>query len=438
MEFIADDKSTSAKFDDFNYVSESSRSQVTYLTHSWVQCQPIVASERAVDIAATSNVLTHNMNKTTPNASCSTKKRPAEDDLCSPSRGIPKDSGSRINEEGRNNVISTIGQSVQGVLNAFRGLHMAAVRLMSKSNSDTADAKRASIGGEVDDASEEIHRIPCVDKKISSSTDAASSSPIDSLSSSSTKFSSNPSSSSSSNLLFIHNPDVVTSLPDVSASSPENCEVYISAHHGDQQQTNASATRSPSGGAGWILPDSLFRISFYLAKERENILLRLMGTISVHSINHENICCLNTALVIFILAHERGQLATLLENARILFYHQNIPAPALEGIMSEFPDDEIACFVNFRKLLWYWREYYLRRGRDRLSLEFSSHLHFKKWNTVVDLLCSDDGSPTALLRKPIKFPVSPYAHVARASNSTSAFIQNSRPVFVRSDLSIVD
>ena len=41
---------------------------------------------------------------------------------------------------------------------------------------------------------------------------------------------------------------------------------------------------------------------------------------------------------------------------------------------------------NFRELLWYWTEYYQRRGRDRLSLEFSSHIPFEEWrNTVGEL-----------------------------------------------------
>ena len=38
---------------------------------------------------------------------------------------------------------------------------------------------------------------------------------------------------------------------------------------------------------------------------------------------------------------------------------------------------------NFRELLWYWREYYLRRGRDRLSIEFSSHIPFFQWSLLV-------------------------------------------------------
>jgi hypothetical protein len=40
---------------------------------------------------------------------------------------------------------------------------------------------------------------------------------------------------------------------------------------------------------------------------------------------------------------------------------------------------------NFRELLWYWQEYYLRRGRDRLSIEFSSHIPFKHWNSLVGM-----------------------------------------------------
>lgn len=41
--------------------------------------------------------------------------------------------------------------------------------------------------------------------------------------------------------------------------------------------------------------------------------------------------------------------------------------------------------MNFRELLWYWREYYLRRGRDRLSIEFSSHIPFFQWSLLVGM-----------------------------------------------------
>jgi hypothetical protein len=117
--------------------------------------------------------------------------------------------------------------------------------------------------------------------------------------------------------------------------------------------------------------------------------------------------------------------------------------------------------VNFRELLWYWREYYLRRGRDRLSIEFSSHIPFHHWSelvgkTLVDLIASrshtgylpcaiyscyimltlcfsaifadelsrDDGSPTALLATPIPHPCTPYKRPSRTQNSAaSEFLQ---------------
>ena len=75
--------------------------------------------------------------------------------------------------------------------------------------------------------------------------------------------------------------------------------------------------------------------------------------------------------------------------------------------------------VNFRELLWFWSEYYLRRGRDRLSLEFSSKIPFCHWQALVKALCSDDASPSALVKRPLKRIVSPYERLARAHLSSN-------------------
>jgi hypothetical protein len=69
--------------------------------------------------------------------------------------------------------------------------------------------------------------------------------------------------------------------------------------------------------------------------------------------------------------------------------------------------------LNFRELLWFWREYYLRRGRDRLSIEFSSRIAFPYWIGLVDILCKDDGSPSSLLSRPPLLPFSPYCRPSR-------------------------
>lgn len=63
---------------------------------------------------------------------------------------------------------------------------------------------------------------------------------------------------------------------------------------------------------------------------------------------------------------------------------------------------------NFRELVWFWTEYYTHRGRDRISLEFSSHTRFIEWRDVVSILSADDGSGASLLAKPPRLPRSPY------------------------------
>ncbi|CAN0243694.1 unnamed protein product, partial [Hapterophycus canaliculatus] len=79
--------------------------------------------------------------------------------------------------------------------------------------------------------------------------------------------------------------------------------------------------------------------------------------------------------------------------------------------------DGPAVLRGFRRLLWFWGEYYLRGGRDRLSLEFSTHVKFWAWKRVVRLLCADDGSPTALVDAPLRLPRSPYDTRRRRASS---------------------
>jgi hypothetical protein len=130
---------------------------------------------------------------------------------------------------------------------------------------------------------------------------------------------------------------------------------------------------------------------------------------------------LNTSLLVFLLAHRKGFLGHLVRKVR-----DN--SLIVNGDITEGGDPVV--FENYRRLLWYWQEYYLRRGRDRLSLEFSSHIHFHLWNEVVEHLTRDDGSETALLSAPIILPKSPYAISPHPVSSTSEYIQNySKPKY---------
>lgn len=94
-------------------------------------------------------------------------------------------------------------------------------------------------------------------------------------------------------------------------------------------------------------------------------------------------------------------------------WRPSLPPPRADG--REQCGERGSALHNFRELLWFWSEYYHRRGRDRLSLEFSSHVGFPEWLRLVDTLCADDGAHTSLLAAPISLPLSPYVDDLRPS-----------------------
>jgi hypothetical protein len=241
-------------------------------------------------------------------------------------------------------------------------------------------------------------------------------------------------------------------------------------------RTNAScsavSTTLPSGlhgnvgHFGWVftpsgeslapktfLPNSFERLAWFLAVNQARLLRDLLSVVDLKNINHENICCLNTAVVVAIFANRRQQLAGLLEELRTLSSEEkdakqrspneqddvvdrafvqamrhldlskekDTPSYARRAsiltIGKQHVGDRSDVLRNFREVLWFWSEYYSHRGRDRLSLEFSSHIRFQEWNHVVSLLAADDGSATSLVRAPVKLPRSPYQRATRAADN---------------------
>lgn len=158
---------------------------------------------------------------------------------------------------------------------------------------------------------------------------------------------------------------------------------------------------SPSSGTFGLANEyTMDRMSEFLTVNIVRLLRDLMTVVSMEEVNHENICCLNTAIVILIFQHRRGRLASVLDALRS---HEELSGK--EGYICR----------NFRGLLWFWIQYYTPRGRDRLGLEHSSDVKFEEWQRVVALLCADDGSATALLAAPIRLPQSPYSRLYTAS-----------------------
>jgi len=196
-------------------------------------------------------------------------------------------------------------------------------------------------------------------------------------------------------------------------------------------------------------PDSLERLAWFLATNEARLLRDLLQVVDLRSINHENICCLNTAIVVTIFAHRRKRLSNVIDELRKINneseddhnpkllgrdYQLESPAPFISAFEAlditdrgldsntSFPnhtklnpshEGSSNVLRNFRELLWFWQNYYTHRGRDRLSLEFSSHVRFQEWNDVVMILCADDGSSTSLLPHPVRLPKSPFQRAPR-------------------------
>lgn len=189
-------------------------------------------------------------------------------------------------------------------------------------------------------------------------------------------------------------------------------------------------------------PNTMERLNSVLVFNQARLLRELLAVINLENINHENICCANTAIILAILAHRRNQLPSLVLDLRRMSMNEQRTSQHTREFQSPFStptsisfapevecasaspsnretltDMKVDVLTNFREIIWFWLEYYTHRGRDRLSLEFSSHIRFQEWETVVQLLAADDGSDTALLPATIRLPRSPYRCLAVHSNN---------------------
>ncbi len=137
------------------------------------------------------------------------------------------------------------------------------------------------------------------------------------------------------------------------------------------------------------------RLYRFLREDYQQLLVDLMGIVSLHKLNHENLCTINSVILMIMQRRRSGGVNAI--NSTV----ENIRASP-RGIYT---------LRSFRALLFFWSEYYGKRGRDRVNLEFSSHVPFCEWLEVVELLCADDGRPGSLVPEPIKLPQSPYARM---------------------------
>ncbi|XP_057291959.1 short transient receptor potential channel 4-associated protein-like [Hydractinia symbiolongicarpus] len=105
------------------------------------------------------------------------------------------------------------------------------------------------------------------------------------------------------------------------------------------------------------------------------LMYKLITSISVDSLTQENVSCLNTTLIFLMFAYNHGQLDKYLQ--AFLTEEEAQKHPGL--ILS-----------NLRELLLFWKTHYLNREKDCAQLQQSSSITFEKWQSVVDVMLSED------------------------------------------------
>ncbi|XP_077581881.1 transient receptor potential cation channel, subfamily C, member 4 associated protein a [Stigmatopora nigra] len=115
----------------------------------------------------------------------------------------------------------------------------------------------------------------------------------------------------------------------------------------------------------------------YMARMENRLafLFRLVNIINVQTLTQENVSCLNTSLVILMLARRKAKLPFYLNALREKEYAERYPGCLLN---------------NFRNLLRFWQCHYLNKDKDSTCLENSSCIPFSYWKETVSVLLGSD------------------------------------------------
>lgn len=153
----------------------------------------------------------------------------------------------------------------------------------------------------------------------------------------------------------------------------------------------------------------------WLGAVEARVLAALLASVAFGDVSHENVCAINTALLLLLLAKRQGRMPALLlavdavadaqERGDVSRVGDSVGAKT-EKVPVEASWSEVEAIndggragesggvvgsrdsgngkrrseslrLHFRPLLWFWGEYYGPRGRDRRSLETSSRITYK-------------------------------------------------------------
>jgi len=118
-------------------------------------------------------------------------------------------------------------------------------------------------------------------------------------------------------------------------------------------------------------------VHFYDFEKRIKYICRMINIINVQNLSQENVSCLNTTIVVLMLANKKDQMAK---------YLNAINSKSINMGLSH----EMNLIANFKDLLQFWQAHYLQKDKDCIGLELNSKIDFKYWRYTVELLLDPD------------------------------------------------
>ena len=142
-------------------------------------------------------------------------------------------------------------------------------------------------------------------------------------------------------------------------------------------------------------------LSYFNSFDRRIALLcKMITIINIHNLSQENVSCLNTTLVLLMLANRRKKLASYLsaikaksmqmrQEVNLIHNSSNTSATSaansdLNGLPSPSVQNDL--IENFKDLLVFWQSHYLQKDKDCVGLEQNSRIEFAYWKNTVELL----------------------------------------------------
>ncbi|CDF38159.1 unnamed protein product [Chondrus crispus] len=123
----------------------------------------------------------------------------------------------------------------------------------------------------------------------------------------------------------------------------------------------------------------------FLETNRLRLIQDLITSVRVEDVNFENICCVNTSLILMVISYPTEE---ALDLALLHILNNILLSEEMEkfGPQNFFGLNPVDIFSNFEKLISFWLSYYQHQSLDVASQELNSNIRFERLIAVANLL----------------------------------------------------